>query len=92
MDENGFRITFQKDITPNVLPTICYVDMLVTKIGFPIKDYIIEKLQAKAPGIHYALEGALPGIEAKIKKNTDKTDPVIFAANKRYMLLAIERK
>ena len=92
LDENGFRINYQKDITPNVLPTISYVDMLTTKIGFPIKDFIIEKLQVKAPGIHYALEGALPEIEAKIKKNTDKTDPVIFAANKRYMLLVIERK
>jgi len=92
LNEFGFIISFQKDITPNILPTIRYVDMLTTKIGFPIKDFIIEKLQAKAPGIHYALEGALPEIEAKIKKNTDKTDPVIFAANKRYMLLVIERK
>ena len=66
MEERGFRVTYQRDITPNVLPTISYVDMLVTKIGFPIKDFIVEKLQAKAPGIHYALEGALPEIEARV--------------------------
>ncbi len=52
----------------------------------------MEKIRVKAPGVYYALQGALPEIDAKIKKNTDKTDPEIFAANKRYMLLVIERK
>lgn len=92
LEEKGFRITYQKDITPNVLPTICYVDMLATKIGLPVKDFVLEKIKVKAPGLYYTLQGALPEIDAKIKKNTDKTDPDIFAANKRYMLLVIERK
>ncbi|HPD55863.1 MAG TPA: class I SAM-dependent methyltransferase [Smithellaceae bacterium] len=88
----GFEITSERDITPHIMPTIRYVDMLSTKIGLPVKDFVLEKLKVKAPGLYYALQGALPEIEAKIKKNTDKTDPDIFAANKRYMLLVIERK
>ncbi len=88
----GFEITSERDITPHIMPTIRYVDMLSTKIGLPVKDFVLEKLKVKAPGLYYALQGALPEIDAKIKKNTDKTDPYIFAANKRYMLLVIERK
>lgn len=90
--KHGFKITYEEDITPHIMPTIRYVDMLEMKIGLPLKDFVLEKIQVKAPGLYYALQGALPEIEAKIKKNTDTIDPDIFAANKRYMLLVIERK
>ena len=92
LDKHGFKIIYQENITAHIMPTIRYVDMLATKIGLPVKDFILEKIRVKAPGLYYALQGALPEIDAKIKKNTDKTDPDIFAANKRYMLLVIERK
>ncbi len=90
LKEHGFKISYQRDITPNVLPTIAYVYMWATQIGLPIKDFIEGKLQVKAPGVYYALQGALPEINAKIDKNIDTINPVTFAANKQYVLLVIE--
>lgn len=89
--EHGFKITYQRDITPNVLPTIAYAHMWATQIGLPLKDFILGKILVKAPGIRYAMEEALPEIEAKIHKNIDTITPKIFAANKQYILMAIEK-
>jgi hypothetical protein len=33
----------------------------------------------------------LPEIDAKIEKNIQTVDPEVFAANKRYILMVIER-
>lgn len=73
------------------MPTIAYVYMWATQIGMPVKDFIEGKLQIKAPGIYYALQEALPEIEQKINKNIDTINPEIFAANKQYVLMVIER-
>lgn len=91
LKQHGFKITYQRDITPHILPTIAYVYMWARQIGLPIKDFIEGKLKVKAPGIYYALESALPEINAKIDKNIDTINPTIFAANKEYILLVIER-
>ena len=89
---NGFKITYHRDITANVLPTIAYVYMWANQIGMPVKHFILGKLEVKAPGIHYALEEALPEIQQKIDKNIDTINPEIFAANKQYVLMVIERE
>ncbi|TND07561.1 MAG: type 11 methyltransferase [Bacteroidetes bacterium] len=91
LEKHRFRITWQEDITPNILPTIAYVHHWAANIGVPVKNFALEKLKVKSPGIHYALEEAIPLIEEKIKKNIDTVDPAIFAANKRYVLMVIER-
>jgi len=91
LKDNGFKITFQEDITKHILPTIGYAHHWATKIGVPLKNYGIGKLKVKAPGIYYALETVLPEIDAKIEKNIQTVDPEVFAANKRYILMVIER-
>lgn len=91
LKEFGFKITFQEDITRNILPTIGYAHHWATKIGIPLKNYGIGKLKVKAPGIFYVIETVLPKIDAKIDKNVQTVDPEIFAANKRYILMVIER-
>jgi|688.fasta_scaffold198030_3 cyclopropane fatty-acyl-phospholipid synthase-like methyltransferase len=91
LSEYGFKISYQRDITQNVLPTIAYAQMWATEIGMPLKDFILGKVAVKAPGIFYALEDALPEVEAKIQKNIETITPEIFAANKRYVLMVIER-
>ncbi|MCW5909352.1 MAG: class I SAM-dependent methyltransferase [Chitinophagales bacterium] len=92
LQAHGFTITYERDITPNVLPTIAYVYMLATQVGLPVKDFVLGKLQVKAPGISYALQEALPEIEQKIDKNIDTINPALFAANKQYVLMVIEQK
>lgn len=92
LNEQGFKITYQRDITLHVLPTIAYVYMWANQIGMPVKDFILGKLQVKAPGVYYALQTSLPEIDQKINKNIDTITPSVFAANKQYILMVIERK
>jgi cyclopropane fatty-acyl-phospholipid synthase-like methyltransferase len=92
LDKAGFTITYTKDITPNILPTIAYVHWWATQIGMPIKQFGIDKIKVKAPGIHYAVADILPQIDEKINKNINTVDPKIFSAEKQYLLMCIERK
>jgi cyclopropane fatty-acyl-phospholipid synthase-like methyltransferase len=87
----GFKISFQEDITAHILPTIGYAHHWATKIGIPLKNYAVGKLKVKAPGFYYALEEAIPQIDKKIDKNVLTVNPEVFAANKRYILMVIER-
>jgi cyclopropane fatty-acyl-phospholipid synthase-like methyltransferase len=91
LDEHGWKITYDRDITPNILPTIGFVHFWATQIGMPLKEFGIEKLQVKAPGIYYALSPIFPAIEASLQKNIATVDPALFGANKRYRLLVMER-
>lgn len=87
----GFKISFQEDITPHILPTIAYVHHWATQIGLPVKEFAINKIKTKAPGIYYAVSKALPIIDSKINKNIQTVDPIIFAQNKKYVLMVMER-
>jgi cyclopropane fatty-acyl-phospholipid synthase-like methyltransferase len=91
LKENGFAITYQKDITPHILPTISFVHLWATQVVQPLLQFGIEKLQVKAPGIYYGVQDGLPEINAKIQKNIDTVDPVLFAKHKKYVLMVIER-
>jgi cyclopropane fatty-acyl-phospholipid synthase-like methyltransferase len=88
---NGFKISYERDITLNILPTIAYVHHWATQILMPLKQFGLEKMQVKAPGFYYALQSSLPQIEEKINKNIATIDPTEFKANKRYVLMVIER-
>ncbi len=92
LDKHGLKLVSHTDITPNVLPTIAYVYHLATQVGMPLKEFGLGKLQVKAPGIYYAVKEALPVIEEKIEKNIRTVNPELFAKNKRYVLMQIERK
>lgn len=86
----GWKITYEQDITLNVLPTISYVYMWGNDILKPVKDFAFEKLQKKQPGVHYILEDVLETIKSKLNKNLDVVDPATFAANKKYVLMVLE--
>jgi SAM-dependent methyltransferase len=88
---HGFTVTRNQDVTANLLPTVAFAHHLATQVGVPLKDFALAKMEAKAPGLHYAIQDALPGVEAKIARNLEAVDPVSFAANKRYLRLVIER-
>lgn len=88
---NGWKITYNRDITPHILPTMAFVHHWATQIGMPVKEFALDKLKVKAPGFYYALEPAIPGIEASLEKNIRTVDPAVFGANKQYRLLVMER-
>ncbi len=89
LQEHGFEITKQEDITLHILPTIAYVHHWATQIGLPVKEFLVNKLQTKAPGFYYALQESLPKIDEKLAKNMSTVDPQEFAKNKKYVLMNI---
>jgi len=89
--EHGFKMTSEENITPHILPTIAYIYMWATQIGLPVKDFIVDKIQVKNPGLYYIIEQSLPEIEGKIDKNINIINPTLFAKEKKYVLMGIER-
>jgi SAM-dependent methyltransferase len=87
----GWKITYEQDITPNVLPTISYVYMWGNNILKPVKDFAFEKLNKKQPGVNYILQNILKTLSHKLDKNLDVVNPETFATNKKYVLLVLER-
>lgn len=92
LEEHGFELKQQRDITPHILPTIAYAHHWGAKILLPLIEFGEEKLKVKAPGWYYVVQDLLPGMHGKIDKNLATVDPVQFAAAKRYILMVIERK
>jgi SAM-dependent methyltransferase len=88
----GWEMIDDRDITPNILPTISYVHMLGQRILLPFMNFGIEKFQVKAPGIHYACESAIPKIMDKTDKYMKIVDPEIFVKQKMYRLMVFRHK
>ncbi len=86
----GLAFSSQRDITPHILPTIAFVHAFATRIGLPLLDFGVEKIQTKAPGIHYALQEAIPFLNQKIDKNLLTVNPEVFAKQKQYLLMEME--
>ncbi len=86
----GLRITSQRDVTPNILPTMSYVYHFTQRVGMPLYRFALGKIEVKAPGIFYALQEAIPMIKGKIDKNLLTVNPQVFASQKQYLLMQIE--
>ena len=89
VDEAGFAITRERDITANVLPTLGFAHLLATRIGLPALDFAHDKLRAKSPGLHYVLENVADRICEAAVDGAAVIDPVAFAARKRYLLMTL---
>jgi len=92
LDDAGFTITYQQDITPNILPTIAFAHHWSAQVLLPLVEFGEDKLKVKAPGWHYLIKDFLTKMYQKIDKNLATIDPKEFAANKKYVLMVIERK
>lgn len=88
----GWDITLQRDITPNVLPTLRYLHMWGSRFGLPLLEFGIGKLRRKHPGMHYVLQDALRETQGVLADNLRIVDPESFVATKRYMLLVMTRR
>jgi cyclopropane fatty-acyl-phospholipid synthase-like methyltransferase len=91
LTESGWKLAYQRDITPHVLPTLAYIHMWATRFGIPLMDFAFLRLRRKQPALHHMLAGALEQLTDLAQKNIDVIDPHQFAAGKKYMLLAMER-
>jgi SAM-dependent methyltransferase len=88
----GWTITFQRDITAHVLPTLRYVHMWATRFGTPLMGFILHKLQRKQPGLHHLLGGMIQVLEQVIAENVQLISPTEFERERQYMLLTLQRR
>lgn len=89
--ETGWQITYERDITPHVLPMLAYIHMWATRFGVPLMQFAFLRLRRKNPGVHYLASGALELLERLAAANIALIDPTQFAADKQYMLLVMQR-
>ena len=92
INERGFEIDYERDITPNILVTLKFVDMLSRRIGLPVINFAIEKLRTKQPGFHYLLQNVTDKMKDPVNTNLETINPERFEREKKYMFLAIKRQ
>jgi MPBQ/MSBQ methyltransferase len=91
LEEAGWRITYERDITPNVLPTLGFLHMLSTRFGMPILGFVTLRLKRKQPGIHHLVEKAIDQLQGVADDNIALINPIEFAKDRKYMMLVMER-
>lgn len=92
LDKAGWDITYERDITPHILPTLRFANMWASDFGIPMMQFGLLKLQKKQPGVHYVLSDVMKMIDNVIEVNLKTINPSLFAAAKKYMLLSMRRK
>ncbi|MGB7161274.1 MAG: methyltransferase domain-containing protein [Tepidisphaeraceae bacterium] len=89
--DTGWAMDYERDITPNILPTLRAAHMWATQFGLPLLKFADLKLRVKQPALHYVLQGLFEQIDGVIDDNLKVIDPAVFASQKKYMLLRIRR-
>lgn len=92
LDEHGWKITLEQDITANVAVMLRYLHLLGTRIGIPLANFIFEKFRVKQPGFYYLAEEVVAGIDKGIKDGIEVVNPERFAKEKKYVFMVVERK
>lgn len=91
LEDGGFRIVHERDITPNICPTLAYVHMWGERIAQPVLAFAGKKMERKAPFLHYLLEEILEAADDKLTHEMRVVDPEVFRSVKTYRLLTLER-
>ena len=92
LDQGGWKISYQRDITAHVLPTLRYAHMWGARFGVPLMQFGFLRLRRKAPGLHHLFADAYDKLESMAKENLSIIDPDKFSREKQYMLLMMEKK
>ena len=90
--EFGWRITYNRDITLNILPTLAYVAMYVNRFLLPLKQFAYEKLRYKQPKLYYLSQRLRAFIDRAMVKQVNVVDPIAFKSNRKYMLFVLEKE
>ncbi len=88
---HGWVVTYERDITPHVLPTLRVVHMFGNTLGLPLMEFALLKLNSKQPALHYVLEDVLSMVRQVVESNLRIVNPDEFVSCKKYMLLTIRR-
>jgi SAM-dependent methyltransferase len=91
LSEHGWEISYERDITAHVMPTLRLITMYGRNVGVPLMEFAVSKLRRKQPGLHYLLEDVLGMLTQVVNHNLTEVDPDDFVAHKKYVLLAMRR-
>ena len=91
LQEHGYTVVHETDITANVLPTLGFARLLADRIALPALDFAHDKLRAKSPTLHYVLENVAERARDAAVRSAAVLDPAAFAAHKRYLVMKIRR-
>jgi SAM-dependent methyltransferase len=89
--QRGWRIVSEEDITAHVLPTLTFVHMMATRFGLPVAQFAADRLERKRPALHYLLADVIATAHHQVQGQLEIVDPTVFAQEKKYMTLVIER-
>ena len=87
----GWKITYEKDITLNVLPMSKFIYMYAERFLIPLKHFAFEKLRYKKAWLYYLTENLRSGIDKKMTKEFAAIDPEKFLREKKYAMYVVER-
>jgi hypothetical protein len=84
-------VSFERDLTAHVAPSLAFARMLGDRFAVPIAGFVTANLRRKHPAIHYLLAEELQRAEQALAGRVHEIDPERFMAERRYMLLVLER-
>lgn len=90
--EHGWKIAFERDITPNILPTLKLIHLYVDRYLIPLSHYAEEKFIYKKAWLFYLTKNLRNDISVKSKKEILAVQPELFVAEKKYMLYVLQKE
>ena len=84
-------MTYQRDVTDHIRPTLAFIHMWATRFGLPLMEFTFLRMRRKQPAMHHLLADVFDQLRCVASANAQTIDPDRFAADKRYVLLAMER-
>jgi cyclopropane fatty-acyl-phospholipid synthase-like methyltransferase len=91
IEKSSWTITYQRDITKNILPTLRYVNMFGERFIIPLGNYLLKKYEIKQPGLFFLTKDIVDEIPSKLDYWTEIVNPERYTLEKKYMFLVIER-
>ena len=92
VEKMGWKIVYQKDMTPNALPTLKFAMLFINRFIKPLTLFANEKLKYKQPWLFYLTNQFRLNISKKSNKELAALNPEKFLKEKKYMLYVLERK
>ena len=89
--KSNWTITYQQDITKNILPTLKYVNMVGERFIRPLSNYLLKKFEIKQPGLFFLSKDIVDEIPSKLDDLIEMVDPNRYSNEKKYMFLVLER-
>lgn len=89
--EHGWQVVYKEDITYHVLPTLKFANMYIARVVNPIIFYLEKKLLVKMAWLHHLTREIREKLLSKLAKEFSKVDPDIFLAEKRYIIIVMEK-